>query len=253
MTNLESFYIKFESPLSRPRRESQRPPPPTRAVLPALTRFEFKGVSEYLEDFVARIDAPLLDSIEVACFHQLIFDTPRLAQFMGRTVRFQELKRVDVQFRHYSVRVETLPLSVTHDKMSGLEISCRELDWQLSSVAQVFTAFIPSIDIVEHLYIRDFRYQPRYESSYDIDILQWLEIFHRFTAVKNLNLSGESVHNIALALQELVGGRTMEVLPTLQSIFLEELQPSGRIPEGIEKFVAARQLSGHPITVSVWD
>ena len=101
---------------------------------------------------------------------------------------------------------------------------------------------------MEHLYINEYRYQPQY----DIENIQWLEFFHPFTAVKNLYLSEKSAPDISPALQELVGGRTMEVLPTLQNILLEGLKPSGPIPEGIQKFVAVRQLSGHPITVSIW-
>ena len=61
LTRLESLWIRFRSPRSRPDRR-RRPPPPTRTLLPALTRFTFKGVSEYLDDLVARIDAPLLDN-----------------------------------------------------------------------------------------------------------------------------------------------------------------------------------------------
>jgi hypothetical protein len=38
MTNLGFLSIKFKSSLSRPHRERRRPPPPTRAILPALTR-----------------------------------------------------------------------------------------------------------------------------------------------------------------------------------------------------------------------
>jgi hypothetical protein len=60
-TNLKSLTIEFESPLSRPNQESRHPPPlNTHTVLPALTHFQFKGVSEYLEDLVAQIDAPFL-------------------------------------------------------------------------------------------------------------------------------------------------------------------------------------------------
>jgi hypothetical protein len=44
-----------------------------------------------------------------------------------------------------------------------------------------------------------------------------------------------------------------EVLPALQNIFLEGLQPSGPVQEDLGKFVAARQLSGHPIAVSPWE
>ena len=76
LANLNSLTIGFESPLSRPVRQNGRPPPPTRTVLPALTRLEFKGVSEWLEAVVARIDAPLLGFVQVTFFHQLIFDIP---------------------------------------------------------------------------------------------------------------------------------------------------------------------------------
>jgi len=50
----------------------------------------------------------------------------------------------------------------------------------------------------------------------------WLELLHLFTAVKNLYLSGEfctTPHGSSL-------GRMIEVLPTLQNIFLEGLRPS---------------------------
>jgi hypothetical protein len=46
-------------------------------------------------------------------------------------------------------------------------------------------------------------------------------------------------------------GRITELLPTLQNIYLEELRPSGPIQEDIGRLVAL-QLSGHPITVSLW-
>jgi hypothetical protein len=51
---------------------------------------------------------------------------------------------------------------------------------------------------------------------------------------------------VAPAMQELVGERTTEVSPALEDIFLAE--------EGIEKFVAARQLTNRPVTIaSYWD
>jgi hypothetical protein len=67
-TRLQYVRIKFESPRSRPDLKIRRPPPPTRFLLPVLTKLEFKGVAEYLEDLVARIDAPLLDKLEITFF-----------------------------------------------------------------------------------------------------------------------------------------------------------------------------------------
>ena len=43
------------------------------------------------------------------------------------------------------------------------------------------------------------------------------------------------------------------MLPTLQNIFLEELQLSGPIHEGLRQFVSTRQVTGRPIAVSHWD
>jgi hypothetical protein len=87
----------------------------------------------------------------------------------------------------------------------------------------------------------------------DIENSQWLELLHPFTGVKNLYLSKEFVPRVAPYLQELVGGRTTEVLPALQSLSLEGPPPSGAVEEAIGKFVATRQLSNIPVAVSYWD
>jgi hypothetical protein len=81
----------------------------------------------------------------------------------------------------------------------------------------------------------------------------WLQLFLPFTAVKNLYLSEEFAPGIAATLQELVGGRVTEVLPSLENIFVKGLEPSGPFQKNIGQFVAARQISGHPIAISVWD
>ena len=256
LVNLKSLIIGFKSPLSRPDRRSQRLPPKTRTVLPALTRFEFRGVSEYLDDFVSRIDAPLLDSIWITFFHQLIFDVPQLSQFMRRPARVGALEEAHVDFNHSDVQVGSLPPSQTFDDKSRLRISCRKADWQLSSLAQVFTSVFPSVYMVERLYIYGSQYLPsRWQD--DIENIQLLEIFQLFAAVKDLYVSWNFVRCIAFALQELDEERVVDVLPALERVFLEDFQssirPSRPVQEAIGKFIAARQLLGHPIAVSDWN
>jgi hypothetical protein len=244
LTRLESLALGFESPLSRPIQENRRPRPPTRSALPALTYFRFKGVSEYLEDLVARIDVPLLDGFEITFFHQLIFDTSQLAQFVARTPNIQPPADAGVVFNFFDPYVE-VKSSRTFPRQFMLRISCIQSDWQLSSLTQVYSSSFPEALSVERLYICD--WQPRWQD--DIEDSQWLEVLHTFTAVKYLYLSWPFASRIALALQELAG----EVLPSLQNLFWEDLHPSGRVREAIEKFVAARQFAGHPIAVSHWD
>jgi hypothetical protein len=45
----------------------------------------------------------------------------------------------------------------------------------------------------------------------------------------------------------------MTVLPNLENIFVERLEPSGPLQENLGQFVAARQLSRHPVAISDWD
>jgi hypothetical protein len=253
LTRLDSLEIGFKSPLSRPVRESRRPHPPTRSTLPTLTAFRFAGVSEYLEDLVARIDAPLLDFFFITFFHQLIFDNPQLVQFYARTPNIQPAVEAGIVFFNDRVLITS---ASTSPRQIELTISCRQSDWQLSSLAQVCSSSLPEAFIpkVERLYIYDYENEydrPRWQD--DIEDSQWLEVLQPFTALKDLHLSREFLPRIAPAFQELAGERVTEVLPALQSLFLEELHPSGPVWEAIEKFVAARQLAGHPIAVSHWD
>jgi hypothetical protein len=248
LTRLQRLVIGFESPRSRPDRITRRPPPLTRILLPALAMLYFAGVSEYLEDFVARIDAPLLERLRMTFFHQLIFDIPQLTQFIGRTPEFKAHDKLHVSFDKEFVSV-TLPRTFVEEH--NYRILCGPSDWQLSSMAQLCSSFFPQalFPALEHLYILD------YDSDWqdDIENSQWLELLHPFTVVKDFYISSTFIPRIAPALQELVGERVIEVLPALDTLFLGEPLPSESVLESIWKFVAARELAGHPLSVFRWD
>ena len=249
LPRLETLFLGFKSPRSRPNNESRRLPPPTRSVLPALIKLQFRGVNEYLEDLVARIDSPLLDCLEIGLFHQLIFDTTQLTQFVSRTPSLEVCDQARVDFSDMHVRVAFPKISSGYHL--SLKILCTQPEWQLSSMAQICTSFSPRslVRMVERLCIRE-RSHSILKWQDDIEDNQWLELLHPFTAVKNLSISKEFGPRIAPSLQELVGGRTTEVLPALETLIFEELRPSGPFEEAIGKFVAARQLSNHPVAVS---
>ena len=256
LTGLEILIIQFESPRSCPERlpewKSRRPP---RTLLPNLGEFLFKGVVEYLEDLVARIDAPLLFNVDISFFHQLILDTPRLTelcQFMNRIPELKTHHKADLRFSNESAYVQL----ESQEETVCLEMSCRHSDWQLSFLTQICS--LPSSRglisqaAVEHLHILEECYlPPRWYD--DIEGSQWIELLRPFTAVKTLNISRDFTPCFVPTLQELVGERATEVLPALETFFLEETPSSGPVQEAIEKFVAARQLAGHPIAVSRWE
>jgi hypothetical protein len=249
LTSLQSLGLKFLSPRSLPDSASQ-PPPPTRSVLPVLETLSFKGVTEYLDYFVARIDAPHLSYLDVAFLDRIIFDSLHFIQLITRTLAFEVLETAHVTFDFDGAAVK---LSSETSDYAGLNVKVPRgelVQEQISSLQQVFTlCLLPHSTVTsENLYI--YEKIPSVWLEDDIEDTLWLEILRPFTAVKNLYLSEKIASNIAPALQQLVGDRTTEVLPALEKISLEGLRPRGPVQKGIRNFIAARQLSGHPIVVS---
>ena len=247
LTSLKDFELHFHSPRSCPDQARRRPPPSSRSVLPILTRFLFKGAAEYLEDLVARIDAPRLNSLRIVFFNDLAFDTPQVMQFISRAPMSRPLEKARIAFQFGGAGLN-FSSQTSGDGVIKVKILCKGLDWQLSSLEQVCTSCLPPLSMLEDLYIYD---HPKSWKD-DIENGPWLPLLHPFTAVKNVYLSKQIALGIGPALQGLAEGRTMGVLPALQNIFLEGLESPGPVQEGIGKFVTARQVASHPITVSSW-
>jgi hypothetical protein len=253
LTSLDILQLEFESPLSCPDLESGRPFLPTRFVLPTLAEFSFKGVNEYLDEFLARIDTPQVYQLSITFFNDIDFDTPELIQFISRTPTFEEYDEARLIFRSHEALVRLRRQTEPSDHRTvDVKILCQVPNWQLSSLAQICASSLLLLLTMENLYIAEDLYSQVVWKD-DIEVTEWLDLLHPFTAVKNLCLSKQFVPRIAPALQELTGERTTEVLPALQNVLFEGFQPSEPVQEGIARFISARQLINHPVAISVWD
>src|SRR5712672_2921351 len=158
MTRLESLTLLFDSPRSHPDPAGRPLPPPTRFVLPALTKLAFGGVCEYSENLLARIDAPRLYNLFIGFFMDLNFEVPQLHRFIGHVEAFKVLNFAQVFISDGSIGLRV----VDHDTRLELRTKCSELDWQLSSLAQVCTSSssFPLISALEELEIRETSHLP---------------------------------------------------------------------------------------------
>src|SRR5216683_2103247 len=217
LTRLEYLALEFQSPRSRLSRTSRLRPPLTRTILPTLTHIRFKGVTEYLEDLVARIDVPLLAEIWITFFNQLVFDILQLPKLVFRTKELTAFNRANVVLGANSTNVTLFLQTATVDTTRlRLETSCRALDWQLSSLAQVCKLCLPTLSNLERLDICERPDLPPLWQD-DIENAQWLELLQPFVTVKNLYLSNKIASYVSPALQGLVGERATEMLPMLQA------------------------------------
>jgi F-box-like len=250
LPNLNDLVIHFLPYRSPPHEMS--PPSRTRAVLPALTTFRFGGVSQYLEDIVSQIDAPLLNRFHMSLFWDpnSDLDIRQLGEFIDRTESFKPFEQVSVLVSPDSIvsffRSATgLPTALA----LGLDISAG--DWQVSSMGRVCNQLSPLLSHVERLNISD-RHgdELNWVDDNHAHRTPWLDLLIPFVSVKSLYVSEILGPRIARSLQELNGERVTEILPALQNLFLKGPQPSGT---ELEAFFAARQFSDHPIVMQCWE
>ena len=108
LTRLKSLRLLFlmTTPPSQSLQASGHPFPFARVILPALTDIDFFGDKEYLEDFVSRIDTPLLTNITISFIDQSVSVTPPLCDFISRTETFGAYSKMDTYPSGYHATIE---------------------------------------------------------------------------------------------------------------------------------------------------
>jgi hypothetical protein len=256
LTRLQVLHLGPEFDEYHPDWENRRLPLPTSTVLPSLIELRFKGVIDYLDDFMARVDAPLLDRLDiVVSFHNrvIVLNTPQILRFISHVPKLQSLgeAHIGIDIDGFKVWIKFLSTR-TSSGVLKLEILCIEPEEQFPCLAQFCHSPLFPLPTLETLHIDGSTYSRERWRDFT-ENARWLELLRPFTSVKNLYLSKDSTGRIAPALGQLGGEIVTEVLPTLENVFIEKFQNSGHVNEAFWKFAATRQLSGHPIVISDWD
>jgi hypothetical protein len=254
LPKLETFVIRFEF---RTRRQPpRRNLPQTRFVLSALTVLDFDGVSEYLEDLVARIDAPLLDEFRINFSHQPVFDIPQTIRFFSPIDSFRPSSLTLVFSLYFnalisfSSRHSTCPYPHHSACPYSWQIDCQQLEQQVTSVAQICSQILPFRSSVKSLNIEltgilDFLTEEEIP-----DPTLWSQLFHSFTSVQSLEIPAILEPSIAAALQGLTGESSGEPFPSLCNLSIVGTMSDEPVQQGTQSFIAARQQNGCPIAVS---
>jgi hypothetical protein len=242
LPRLERFSID-SSTTSRPDRISS--PPITQSVLPALACFRFRGLDEYLEDLVARIDSPQLSAISVIYMNPPVdFPVTQLVEFVDRSVgpRSTVFRRAQVEVRK---RIATFTLYDAEyprrDPCSDWPPFTRDSEaiyWQVTHMAQVLSQVSATLSNVVHLEL----YKGPHHGC--MDTVEWQRLLRQFSAVQTLKVGWGIAECMARTLEDLTEERVVGLFPFLELICLQSESALS-----IEKFVALRELSGHPVTV----
>ena len=247
LPRLEIFIITFQLVTSRPDRISS--PPETRTILPALTFFEFKGASEYLEDLVGRIDGPHLKCITIVYFYHYLdrsdhIHVAQLSRFIDRSVdpTFAGWRHAEVSFSGYSVTFSHLAEDPDLDRPTIISYGVEGTDaWGVAPISRVLSQFPSSLSNLVHLQINC-----REAHHFVGPGIEWLHFLRQFSTVQTLLVYSELGEYIFSALDNLTEVMVTEVLPSLELLCLEE-NDTWSLRDF--KFVTIRQQFSCPVTV----
>jgi hypothetical protein len=247
MPQLETLVISFffAVPSRDVERQLSRVPVMTHVTLSNLSSLAIHGVSAYLEAVVSRITTPRLEELQVSFTNQLTFSVPGLLQFMST---LENLRFDSAKFKFSNMRVDAEVYPREEDEIRSLFISvlCLHLDWQVSSVAQIFNLRSQMFSAVEHLALEHEVHNLSSEEHNDVDRIEWLRLLTSFGKVKTLSVAHGLVQGLSQCLQSEDDELSSELLPELQEI---TYSGRGNTGDAFTSFIDVRQNTGRPITL----
>ena len=160
-----------------------------------------------------------------------------------------------MSFSHAEVENSAHAISITFTDSSAstrrlrLQIPCKQLDWQLSSMAQVCDSFSPFLFRIGNLGIK--LTKPSTGND-DADGEQWLELVRSFSGVQDVSVAGE----FEFATNMLCALSSGDIRATIHTTVLPNLQKlCVRMPESVNvqfqdaalTFIISRRRSGRPV------
>jgi hypothetical protein len=248
MPQLEMLLIYFYFPVPNRdvERQLMRTPIMAHITLPNLRFLGLQVVSAYSEAVLSRITASRLENLQIVYHNQLTFSVPQLLQFIGRAenLRFDRARFYFSGERVY-VKVDppeiNMPLGALY-----IQIDCWHLDWQVSSVAQIFNALSQIFHAVEHLALTHKVHSRSSEEHNEVDRTEWRKLLRSFSNVKTLRIGHGLVGELSRCLPLEDGEHPLELLPELQELIYSG---SGNTNDVFTPFINARQSAGRLVSL----
>jgi hypothetical protein len=251
MLQLEELMVHFLFPV--PNRDVEKQllltPIGTHATLPNLRYFTFQGIGAYLEALVSGITAPGLEKLGIVFFNQLIYSLPHLLQFM-RTTASLKFHHAEIEFSSVAVRVGLYPRDGGGKWAFRMDVDCEDLDWQVSSVAEISDALSQAFSAVEHLTLgvgslRGNLSPDTDEGYHEVYRTAWDRLISSFGSVKTLFVDSPLVADLSRCLlsddEELPSG----LLPELQQLII----PAAADGDAFRPFINSRRNASRPVTL----
>ena len=125
-------------------------------------------------------------------------------------------------------------------------VSCWHLNWQVSSVAQIFNSLGHLFPVVEHLTFEHTVHSRSSEEHNEVDRTEWRKLLRPFRNVKTLWIDNGLIEQLSRSLDLEDGEPPLELLPELQEL---TYSGSGNTGDVFTSFIDARQNTDRAITL----
>ena len=241
LPGLQELSIGFSEPIPRPSTEWELSGDyGTPKTLPNLKAVWFRGVSAYLESFVAQIRVPLLERLDITLFNQTAFALPHLSHLINITDRFKR-PTATVYFDSKFVWIYMPPDNSCSPRIEPLclYVTSKQLDWQVGCAGQICNALVPALSSVQRLTLEIYKALPTEWEDGEIDGISWHELLRAFVGVKKLYIRRGLLGELSRALQLDEVGSDPGFLPHLEEIFAGD--------NLFTSFIDDRRLVGCPV------
>ena len=221
----------------------------THATLPTLRWFGFGGESTYLEALLPRITMPILEKLQVFFSYEETFSVSQLLQLMG-TKNNLRLTSARFTFDNFGVAATFYPHEGARTYAFHMDVGCRYLARQVSSLAQIFNALSPVFSAVERLALAYAKNDlPSVSNNEDdVDRAEWRRLLGSFRNVKTLLVDYGLVEEITRCLRLDDGEPPLELLPKLNELSYSSGDDSDT-GDRFAGFIDGRQAAGHCVTL----
>jgi hypothetical protein len=247
MPQLETLVVGFLFPVPHRDIERQLLPIGTHITLPNLRYFTFQGASTYLEALVRWATTPCLEKLGIVFSNDLMFSLPYLLQFF-RTTESLKFHSAVIKFSSVSTRVAVYSPEGRGKWAFRMDVDCEQFDWQLSSMAQIFSALTNAFSEVEHLILgveRGNLSPDLEEGHHEIDRIEWRRLLSSFGNVKTIFVDYPLAAEVSHCLRSEDGELPLELLPELQELICPGIDDGNPF----KPFIDSRQSTGRPVTL----
>jgi hypothetical protein len=256
LSRLKTLLIEFEVVTSH--YDRSLPPPITRAVLPSLNYFVYRGLCEYLEDLVARIDTPQLDTTTIVYCDLVDFDVTQLSEFINRSEKLKKtLSNNCVVMPDFENGIScgiyfSIAGVTTSDKgrwesdpSITICVSNGDIYQQILALANVLRQIFPILPDMVHFYFHsDTNLNESFPEPEGLDDIEWLQVLRPFSSVQTLFVCGNLAGQVCRALDDIDEEIATRALPAFNLLCAED-QPV----TSVDKFITVRRDFGRPVTV----